>query len=566
MTSIPGRLRAADRHTQIFVALCALVVPILLVAGHGVTFIADEWSFIYGRQGWDVTALMRPHNEHWSLVPVLIYKVLLATVGLRTYVPYQLVLLALHLATAAALFQLLRREAGDLIALLGATLFLVLGYGAENLLWPAEIGWSSAMAAGGWALVLCLREVRRADIGAAVLLVIAVASSGVGLFFVVVVTAATLLTTHDRRRLWILLPAVVSYCLWYLAFGQGAIGGLLDPARLSGVSEYVTLGVGNAFGRTTGWGPEPGVILAVLLIVATIWRALGDRPILFGAAVGLIGLLTQFALTALSRAQLGADQSASPRYVYTGAFFVLLVLGSWLATRVRTPVPRRPAVVLGALFAVAVASNLYGLTVVRSFLLNVSNDTRAAIQLITAYGGSAALPSNAGWMSVPTHDELAQLTASFGSLARDSVWPAAEPSAATLDSVLLDLVGGAIVVSDAQQTGQISPPDIGALVDATVRVESGCAILAPSGAQPSATASVSSGSSLVISSANGGSAGVSVSLYGPPVDKGMRAINMQPSTPRRVSVPNIGAGATWLVRFTLPVTGETRLCLDSQER
>jgi hypothetical protein len=570
VTTLPRRLRTADRHTLVLVALCVLAVPLLLVAGHGLTFIADEWSFINGRQAWDVATLMRPHNEHWSLIPVLIYKLLLATVGLRTYVPYQLALLALHLATVAALFQLLRREAGSFLALLGAALFLFLGYGAESLLWPAEIGWNAAMASGAWALVLALRASGHADIWAAVLLVVAVASSGVGLFFVLAVGLAILLTAVDRRRLWVVLPAIVIYGIWYLAYGQGAIGGLLDPARLSGVSEYVTLGVGNAFGRTTGWGPGPGAILAAVVIIATIWRLLGDRPVMFGAVVGLAGLLTQFGLTALTRAQMGAEQAASPRYVYTAAFFILLVLASWLATRVGSAVSRRQAIVV-ALLAVALISNAYGLTVVRSFVLNVSNDTRAAMQLITTYGGSPALPSNAGWLSVPSRDELTQLTSSFGSPLRDDLWPAAEPSPANLDAVILDLVGGAIVVSPAEASSESSPPATTDVSDATLTTDDECAVVTAVGPAPAVTSRVPAGASLLIAATaatgtGAPNASAAVSLYGTTLEKGTRSLTLPADARMRLSLPDIGAGAIWLVRFTFPANSQARLCLDSQER
>ena len=563
MTVIRQRLLGADRYTLAFVLAAAVTAVLLLVVGHGITFVSDEWAFINERQAWDLNTFMRPHNEHWSLVPVLIYKVLLATVGLRTYLPYQIVVVLLHLVTAAALLQLLRREAGPLLALCGAGLFLVLGYGGENLLWPALIGWNAAMAAGAWALVLALGECRRTrQLAVAVLLVIAVASSGVGLFFLVVVALAILLTAERKRQLWVVVPAAVIYGAWYLQIGRTAVqSGLLDQAHLRDVPDYMFLGIGNAFGRVVGWGPEPGKIIAILVIVATLWRLLGARPILLGAALGLVGLLVQFGLTGLSRVQFGIDQAESPRYVYTGAFFVLLILASWLATlRISTRRPRS-MVVLGILLAVAVAANLYGLVGIRSYLINLSNETRAAMILITRYGGTPSLPATAGWLSVPNRNTLEQLSAAFGSPLQDSLLPAPDPPNTAFDSVLFDLVGNQVTVGDSPLPTETSLPQAGEANDVTTTETDGCLVMQPTGAQPRVTVTVPSGSALYVVSTAAGSAKATISMFGAFPDKGVRQLSLTPDTAVRIGLPDLGPGSTWLVRFEPPPSVQTRLCL-----
>lgn len=563
VTTIRQRLVDADRYTLAFLLAAIVVAVVLLVVGRGITFVADEWAFINERQAWDLNTFLRPHNEHWSAVPILIYKILLATVGLRTYLPYHVVVVALHLVTAGALLQLLRREAGPLLALCGAGLFLVFGYGGENLLWPALIGWNAAMAAGGWALVLALEDCRRTrQIAIAVLLVIAVASSGVGLFFLAVVALALLLTAERRRQLWVVLPATVIYGAWYLAIGRTAVAtGLLDPARLRDVPDYVFLGIGNAFGRVVGWGPEPGKMLAIVVLVATLWRLLGARQFLLGAALGFVGLFVQFGLTGLSRVQFGVDQAASARYVYTAAFFILLILGSWLATlRISTSRPRSIAV-LGVLMAVAVGANLYGLLGLRTYLLNLSNDSRAAMILITRYGGSPGLPATTGWLSIPNRNQLEQLTGAFGSPLRDALQPAPDPPNTSFDSVLFDMVGNQVNIASSPLPTDTLVPKVGDAVDVSTTDLDGCSIVQPTGAQPHVTATVPSGSSLFVVSAGAGSAKASISMFGAFSDKGVRQISVAPETPVRISLPDLGTGTTWLVRFEPPPLVETRLCL-----
>lgn len=81
--------RRPDPSTIAFLAIAAGAYVFLLSLGRGLTFFWDEWSWIVNRQDWSFSSLMAPYNEHWSLVPLLIYKTLLATVGLRSYLPLE---------------------------------------------------------------------------------------------------------------------------------------------------------------------------------------------------------------------------------------------------------------------------------------------------------------------------------------------------------------------------------------------------------------------------------------------------------------------------------------------
>ncbi|MCJ7438387.1 MAG: hypothetical protein MUP97_11590, partial [Acidimicrobiia bacterium] len=100
-------------------------------------FNADEWGFLVDRglfpKGDDL-GLLAPHNEHWSTVPVLGYRLLFSIFGVRTYLPYVVVLLLVHLLVAHLLWRVLRRVGvEDWFATVAIALFLVLGVGWENL-------------------------------------------------------------------------------------------------------------------------------------------------------------------------------------------------------------------------------------------------------------------------------------------------------------------------------------------------------------------------------------------------------------------------------------------------
>lgn len=555
---VPVRSRF-DRADAIFVAMAALAFVVILFAGHGLTFAADEWAFINQRQGWDLGTFMVPHNEHWSAVPILIYKLLLATIGLRSYLPYQVVLVALHLVTAAALYQLIKHEADRLIALAAGGLFLFFGAGAEDLIWPAQIGWNASMAAGALALVLATRPrsfIR--DISLAVLLMVAVASSGVGLFFVPVVALAILLTPQRVVRLWVLVPAGLAYAAWFVAYGHQAIGsGILDPDHLQQLPAFMLHGVGSSFGWVLGWGSDAGAIVAITVALASLWRLLGPRPVLVGAVLGFVGLIVQFVLTGLTRVQFGIDNAGSPRYLYTGAFFVLLIVTSWVATQRPALRGRRQLAVLSAVLAVALVANAFALLHIRAYYLNEAYETGAAFQIMTRFGGSPALPATAGWLSDPSQQELQALTAKFGS----PVGAAPQPPASVLDDVLLSMVGGGLVVGPAPSGALMQAAPVDSIADATASSDAQCTHVQPTGPNPVVTTHVPPAAAIVVASDSPANVEVRVSMFGTFADQGLKSITLTPNQPTRVSLPNLGQHAVWSVQVREPAPGQSTLCV-----
>ena len=60
-------------------------------------FFRDDFFFLAGRKLTSANDLFRPHNADWSTVPVIAFRILWSLFGLRSYVPYQATVLALHL-------------------------------------------------------------------------------------------------------------------------------------------------------------------------------------------------------------------------------------------------------------------------------------------------------------------------------------------------------------------------------------------------------------------------------------------------------------------------------------
>jgi hypothetical protein len=337
-------VKAADvrvPHARVLVATTAAIACVaILWLARGFTFYFDEWTVILpADSSW--TAYLQPHNEHPAMLLRLIYAVLLSTVGMRTYVPYMAVLLALHASTAVLLFELVRRRAGELIAIGAAVLLLVMGAAWENLLWAFQIGFVGSVACGLGALAsLHCGEVppdsrsearggggARSGLAATLLLLGSLMFSGIGLFFLIAAAVWLALTPERRRDLVWLAPVALALGVWYLAYGRS--GTPPAPTSLAGnvaaLPLYTVWGLGASVAGLIGEGGWVGPVLLPLAFAALgfSWRRRGPDGFTAGIAAALLAF---YIVLGLNRAQIGYQQSGSGRYVYEGAVFWLLLL------------------------------------------------------------------------------------------------------------------------------------------------------------------------------------------------------------------------------------------------
>ena len=316
-------------HARWIVAGGSLIVcAVLLVFARNYTFFHDEWTFIVTSAGWNLGTIFRPHNEHPSMLLRLVYLALLDTAGLRSYVPYMVVLLVFHLVDVVLLFEVIRRRAGDLLAAAAAAVLLVLGTGAEDYLWAFQLAWLASVASGLAALlVLQGRSTPLRLGGAAGLLAVSLMFSGIGLPFAIAATVLLVASPGRRRDLVWLLPIAVALVLWSVTFGRlgnhpdpqpSAFNLVLDPL-------YTFWGLGASAAGLIGAGANFGAVALIVagLIVIRGWRRRRPDPWTLGVAIGLVAF---YAIAGLTRAQLGYQQAASSRYLYVAAVFWLILL------------------------------------------------------------------------------------------------------------------------------------------------------------------------------------------------------------------------------------------------
>ncbi|MHB8507587.1 MAG: hypothetical protein ACYDGR_02925 [Candidatus Dormibacteria bacterium] len=370
----------------------------LMIEGRKLVFFDDEWDFILFRRGWDLPTFFAPHNEHWSTIPIVIYKALFEALGIRSYAPYLVALGVVYAAVALLVFEIINRRAGPWSALASAIFILGLGRGGENILWAFQIGWMLSIGFGLIAIFVLERPgcSTSTALGAGSALLLALMSSGIGLVFCSVVL---LELAWDRRRRRYLsaagLPLLV-YVAWFAEFGRHAIH--VTP-NIPTVFEYVVLGVGSALTGSAGVPLEfGGVAILLFFWVIVAGSRLRGRPDarVVAAACGLVG---QYVLFGLGRAtEFGVEQSRAPRYVTSAAVFLLLVLAGTLF-RFERDAPtllyrRLMAVVSVGLLVPALALNLIYLRSYLEIRIHTAERLRAELATVTAVLNDPSLRQN----------------------------------------------------------------------------------------------------------------------------------------------------------------------------
>src|SRR5262245_28404050 len=80
-----------------FLALEGVALVYLMAVGRRLWFTGDEWEFLANRTAFSWSDLTRAHaGAHLVPLPILVYRLLWWVFGLRTYFPYQLLVVGLH--------------------------------------------------------------------------------------------------------------------------------------------------------------------------------------------------------------------------------------------------------------------------------------------------------------------------------------------------------------------------------------------------------------------------------------------------------------------------------------
>jgi len=480
----PARLSRADLP---FVVCAVASGVFVLYLGRSLTFWFDEWRSITFDGGF--VDYFRPINEHWSTLPLLLYRATFNVVELHSYLPYLAEVIVLHLVAVAGAYVLMRRRVGRMGATVLALPLLLLGAGAENLFWAFQTGFVGSVALGVWALVLVERPRVRDAKYASAFLVLSVMSSGVGLFFVAALAVRTAVDAGRRPRLWAVAPPALVYAAWHLTLGQDAVGDEEPLAGPGSVFRFSVRGISHAIEALLGMSRFPtGGVLGVagfVLVCALIARSSrrGRWPALACGCVG--GLVAMYVLIGVARAGFDFDFTTRSRYVYVASFFLVLCCADLIARPMVVSLRGRRAIGAAGvtvLLAWVVAANVNSLVATRNQFQYDAHRTRALIQLAVKHEGEPWVDPDASFLLTPPASELPPLTERYGSPVEDSLVPrlVMPPPERAYESAALLLSGKHFRTESASGDFSVTPPRVTDVVGAVIRRDStGCASLRP---------------------------------------------------------------------------------------
>jgi hypothetical protein len=554
-------------------ALAWIAITVLLVAAarflyvetRGATFWFDEWEWVLGRRESNLDAFLEPHNGHLSLVPIVIYRLLFATFGLDVYGPYRLMVIAAHLGCVALLFLYASRRVGGFSALLAAALLLFLGPAWQNILWPFQVGWLISLGAGLGALLMLDRGDRLGDVTAAILLALALASSGLGVPLAIGLAVDILWGRRRWRDGWIVAAPLALYGLWSLGYQDSRVlGQLVDvpgfAADAMSASISSLLGVaGETVPRERGALFSWGRPLAIVAVVLLVWRLvrLGRIP---PRVLTLLAIVLSFWIGAeLTR---GTFSSAyESRYIYVGGLFVLLVAVE-LARGVS--VSLRAHLLLGAAVTAALVSNIGVLRDGGDYVRKQGQITRAVLGAVEV--GRPLLRPNQVVTGLPGYPFVLVETGSYFAAERTAGTPAATVSELATQPWYARREADRELVRIHRITPERSfrhlalgpGPTVDAVAGGTVVDRGPCAAFRPAARSSESVTSdlqVTVPRAGVLLTAEGGAATVAVRRFG---DEFRDVGRVAPSAPAAVRIRPDRAGQPWHMR--VEPTGRATVC------
>lgn len=332
--TVPDRRGITSERAALwsFVAFVVVAVPLLLFHyGEFHWFFRDDFEFITERAANGMPPWLEPHGgAHLSILPRGFFWVQWKLFGLDSYVPYQAVVVALHLTAAVLIRVVMRRSGvGPWIASATAAIFVLFGPGSQNIIWAFQVGFTGSVAYGLCQLLIADHDgpIGRRDALALGFGLLAVTSSGVGITTTAAVGVAVLLRRGWRAAALQTVPLGVLVGAWIVGFDAGSASKeSASPGQLLAWLAETYRATFDAFSAS------PVIAIAVVALAAwglalrlrtgePVVEALRQNALVIGLLAG--GLLFVL-MTAWGRAGSGQlDLAGSPRYIHIVAVSLL---------------------------------------------------------------------------------------------------------------------------------------------------------------------------------------------------------------------------------------------------
>jgi hypothetical protein len=311
-------------------------------------FFGDEWDFLV-RRGLSFPpgsprSIWYPHNEHWSTLPILLWRALYSIFHLNSYWPYLAPLLLAGTVVAHLSWRLaLRAGADPWVATFAAGLLAFLGAGASDMTSAFQVTFVGSVLFGLLSMLLLdpatppkgRTDFRARDAIASLSLLGALMCSTVG-DAMVAGTALLLFARRPwRRALAVLALPVLSYAIWFAFLGRPSISAPRAHFGLrtfTTLPSYVLFGLAGAIGQSAD-DTKAGVVVLTCLAAWAAWQLRS----LWQHSPGILGLCAA-AVAFYVMAAAGRDQTAGAftvvsRYVWVAMAILVPVIAKALSPR-----------------------------------------------------------------------------------------------------------------------------------------------------------------------------------------------------------------------------------------
>jgi hypothetical protein len=472
----------------------------IFVSGDEFTFYVDQWDFMVQRRGHDLDVFLDEQNGHLMAVPILVHKALFEVFGVDSYVPYRLVAIAVLLTGAGLFFALVRRRAGDAIAVAFTAAVLFFGPGWEPVLSAVGMLNTISLAAGLGMLLALDAGTRRGDITAAVLLTTSLASFSYGPIFAAAAAVDVLLRPGGARRLWVAAAPLALYGLWLLGWGGESDIRLANlPGLARSVADSASAVAASLTGlyRPGGEGrehvsvdPTLGAPLAFVLAAVVVYRLRG--PARQSPRLWALVVLTSLFWVSIGLVQDEGRTTTSSRYLLPGGVFVLLIVAE-LLRGVRLGTRGRAA--LAVWLAIVLVAGVANLRWARDSFESLAQFDRAELAALELARDTVApdfTPEGSRYELVRGHYLYTVVAQGYFSAIDDYGSPAysvselqhASPEPRQAADLLLAEATGVAAAPTSKRAAGGSPPTLEPGGSVASRVERGCARLTPRGELP----------------------------------------------------------------------------------
>ncbi len=346
-------------------------------------FVFDDWAYWTARQDFLVEGgvkgiikvLVTPHNGQLPTVTFAVWLPLDWLFGMRSYIPYMIPVILLHVAGGILLFELLVGLLRPRVALAASALFFFMGNAAVVASVGNNLGWVVAVPATYFALFAILRFEGRRERTMTAMTLGAVLISGSAMGFVTLCVVVVALALRNRLALAGLHVLVFGgvFLLWKLLWNalsgvfivQDTGGGLgsLNPefGLLGSYLSYIWEGLTTTAADLLRIGGGVfGMLVLFTVVGAALWalRQGGRSASLLVAP--LVGALFFYMLVSVRGVESGQLPyvANTPRYLFVAGAFMLPLL-AWFADRLIS-VRRWIAIPIAALLLWSIPANVRG--------------------------------------------------------------------------------------------------------------------------------------------------------------------------------------------------------------